>query len=112
MTIYDRIKARRIQLGLSQTDLAKKLGYKHKSSIAYIERGKNDLSQSKIVLIADALDVSPLWLLDGDETSAPAPKELTVNDLPEDVQKLVNLCLTRPALASALLNLWQQLPKD
>ena len=39
------IKKRRIALGLTQEDLAKKLGYKSKSTINKIEKGINDISQ-------------------------------------------------------------------
>lgn len=68
MTLYKRIKCRREQLGLSQDELAKKLGYKSRSTIAKIEKGENDLNQSKIVAFAEALNVSPGYLMGiGDE---------------------------------------------
>lgn len=58
-----RIKARREELGMTQDELAKKLGYKSRSSINKIELGERKLTQSKIVAIAEALDVSPLYIL-------------------------------------------------
>lgn len=58
-----RIKARREELGMTQDELAKKLGYKSRSSINKIELGERRLTQSKIVAIAEALDVSPLYIL-------------------------------------------------
>ena len=40
---YERIRRRREELGLSQDELAKKLGYKSRSSINKIEKGENDI---------------------------------------------------------------------
>lgn len=58
-----RIKERREVLGLSQDDLAKKMGYKSRSTIAKIESGENDIPQSKIKAFADALNTTPSYLL-------------------------------------------------
>ncbi len=60
------IKARRIELGMSQTELAKKVGYtadSSKSTIAKIEQGLRDVSRSKIPLFAEALHLSIAELL-------------------------------------------------
>ena len=59
MTLYENIKARRIELNMSQKELAQKLGYKSTSTIAKIESGKNDIPQSKIMAFAKALDTTP-----------------------------------------------------
>lgn len=48
MTLYDNIKTLRENLKISQDELAKRVGYKDRTSIAKIESGKVDLSQSKI----------------------------------------------------------------
>ena len=59
MTIGERIKARRDELGMSQEELAHKIGYKSKTSINKIELGIQELRQSKIKQIADALQTTP-----------------------------------------------------
>lgn len=64
--LYKRIKARREELGYSQEDLAKKLGYKSRSTIAKIESGENDIPQSKIKAFADALETTPTYLMGWD----------------------------------------------
>ena len=76
LDLYRNIKARREELGMSQAELAKKVGYTSRSTIARIERGDFDLSQSKIIEIAKALRISAgeLMGLDGVEF-APAPSE-------------------------------------
>lgn len=63
MNIFERIKKLRIEKGLSQEDLAKKVGYTHRSSIGKVETGLVDLSQSKIKAFAKALDVTPQYLM-------------------------------------------------
>lgn len=54
-----KIRERRLQLGMTQEELAEKLGYKHKSAINKIELGKNDVNQTKLLKIAKALECSP-----------------------------------------------------
>lgn len=63
MNIYDRIKEKRIELGMSQEDLAKKMGYSSRSSIAKVESGLVDISQSKIMAFAKALNTTPSYLM-------------------------------------------------
>lgn len=63
-----KIKQRREELEMSQEELAKKLGYKSKSTIGKIEIGINDVAISKIVAFADALDTTPSYLLGWTET--------------------------------------------
>lgn len=63
ITLYQNIKRRRLQLGLTQSDLAKKLGYADKSAIAKIEKGMVDLPQSKIKAFADVLETTPAELM-------------------------------------------------
>lgn len=64
-TLYDRIRQCRIEKGYTQEQLASMLGYTDRSSIAKIEKGLIDLSQSKITAFANALGVSTLYLMSG-----------------------------------------------
>lgn len=66
VTMGERIKARRIELGMSQAELADKVGYKEKATISKIERDGRSLRQTKIILFAKALDTTPLYLLTGE----------------------------------------------
>ena len=74
-TLYDRIKSRRTELGLTVEELAHKMGYKDKSSISKIENGKADIPQSKIAAFADALQTTPAYLMGWEEQ--PEPKKPT-----------------------------------
>ena len=62
-----KIRNRRKQLGMSQDDLAHKLGYKGRTSINKIELGGSDLPIDKLPEIAKALGVSINYLLTEDE---------------------------------------------
>ena len=77
MTLYDRIRARREELNMSQEELAKRLGYKSRSTIAKIESGENDITQSKIVAFAKALGVKPTYLMGWEEAPMPPSFSLT-----------------------------------
>lgn len=50
-TIGKRIKAFRKSRGLTQAELAKSLGYSHKSVITHIEKGESEMSYEKILLL-------------------------------------------------------------
>lgn len=67
--LYNNIKKRRIELGMTQSELASKLGYADKSMIAKIEKGSIDLPQSKIMAFADALLISASDLMGWDDTN-------------------------------------------
>ena len=69
--IGKKVKARREQLGLTQEELAKKLGYKSKSTINKIELDINDVSQSKLIKLADALEVDPMYFIEIDTPTVP-----------------------------------------
>lgn len=75
-TLYDRIKSRRSELGLTVEELAHKMGYKDKSSISKIENGKADIPQSKIAAFASALETTPAYLMGWEEQAE--PKEPTI----------------------------------
>lgn len=74
--LYKNIKERRVQIGMSQDELAKKTGYTSRSSIAKIEKGEVDLQQSKIELFAKALGVSQPELMGWEENATVENAEL------------------------------------
>lgn len=92
--LYKRIRQRREALGLSQEELANKMGYKSRSSINKIEMGENDIPQSKIKQFAIALDTTPAYLMGWEEDSKnPATPKGYVNgdkELTEYLDELKN----------------------
>lgn len=69
MTIYQRIKELRELKGMSQQELAEKVGFKTASAVNKIELGLRDINQSKIKAFAEALGTTSCYLLDGKEAS-------------------------------------------
>ena len=66
MKIGTRIKNRRLELDMTQYELAQRLGYSDKSSISRIENSSK-LTLNKVQLLADALNVSPSYLMGWEE---------------------------------------------
>ena len=63
MKYTNRIRERRKQLGMTQEELATKMGFKTKGSISKIEAGERNLPTSKIKLFAEVLDTTPAYLM-------------------------------------------------
>lgn len=74
LELYRNIKRIREEKGMSQDELAKLVGFKSRSSINKIEMGVNDITQSKLVAIANALNVSPGKLMGEDKEVSPPPR--------------------------------------
>lgn len=90
-TLAERIKAKRLELGMSQGELAEKVGYTSRASINKIEKGLVDVPRSKIFALSKALHVSPAWLLD-------IPDELPQFD---PIPELVDISPTLKAMQEA-----------
>lgn len=73
--LADNIRNRRIELGLSQRELAERLGYKSTSTIAKIESGVNDIPQSKMADFAKALNTTISKLMGIESHSTDLPPE-------------------------------------
>ena len=70
LKVGERIRIKREQLDMTQDELAQLTGYKSRSSINKIEKGGNDLPQSKIVAFAKALKTTPSYLMGWEDESA------------------------------------------
>lgn len=81
--IYNRIRIRRQELGWTTDELAKRMGYKDRSSISKIESGKADIPQSKVKAFADVLETTVSWLLGIDEN-----EENAHNSIPPGFQPM------------------------
>ena len=64
MTVADRVKLRREELGMSQEELAHKMGLKSRSSITRIEKSGDEISLKDVERLSEALDCSPMYLMD------------------------------------------------
>lgn len=76
LELYRNIKRIREEKGMSQDDLARLVGFKSRSSINKIEMGINDITQSKLIAIARALNVTPGELM-GEDKEVASPQDIS-----------------------------------
>lgn len=69
--IGKKIKQRRTELGITQIELAKRMGYTSKAAISKVENGDDNLTTSRISQFADALDLSVSYLMGWDDNYDP-----------------------------------------
>lgn len=79
MDLANRVKQRREDLGLSQEQLALRMGYSSRTSINKIENGR-PCSQKIIARLADALDVSIPYLMGWEEDEPQKEKPTAQGD--------------------------------
>ncbi len=79
MKIGDRIKEARLKKGLSQSELAKQIGYQTKGAISRIENNSNAFPIEKLPQFAKALNVSESYLLGLDEDPDLLPETITLS---------------------------------
>lgn len=79
MEIGERIRIRREELGMSQEELAKAIGYKSRSSINKIEVDGRGLPQNKVVIIAKALHVTPAYLMGWEKADRAAKDDAEID---------------------------------
>ena len=104
MTTGERIKQRRIELGLTQLELAQRLGNKSRASVCTVEKDKEDLTTTRIQQYAKALECSPAYLMGWEDING--------NKTPHG--QLVNAYLNkeRQEKANALYDQYEKLPPE
>lgn len=66
LIVAENIKNRRESLGMTQTELAEKMGLKDKSSVCKIESGKLPITLKTVERVAEALNCSERFLMGWD----------------------------------------------
>lgn len=89
MNIGERIKSRRIELGMTQDELAKKMGYKHKSTVCKVETTEQNLTADRVREFADALETTPAYLM-GWDTSVKNPKLDLIIEMAEKKPNIID----------------------
>lgn len=117
MTIYDRIKYLREKAGMSQQELAEKVGFKTASAVNKIELGLRDINQTKIKAFADALNVTPSYLFDGDSDNNNKNSAFSifgVLPLPKTTKRprLGTIACGEPILAEENIEDYDDVPED
>ena len=80
MTTGQRIKQRRQELGLTQEELARRLGNKTRASVCTVEKDKEDLTTTRIRQYAEALETTPLYIMGIVDSP-----DLTVEEILKDI---------------------------
>ena len=75
-----RVREARIAKGLTQDEVAEKMGYTSRTTINKIEMGINGVPNSKLSLLAEILNVDISYLLVGDNKKESALLTLTSKD--------------------------------
>ena len=82
--LYKNIKKERIEKGMSQEELARKVGYADKTMISRIENGKIDLPQSKIEEFAKVFGVTAGYLMGWNVPKTDMSTEKDVVEVPDE----------------------------
>lgn len=96
MQMGDIIKQRRIELGLSQEELALRCGFKSKSTISKLESGQRTTKTANIEKVANALGLDPAKLIMPDT-------EDYVITTPE-MDEIIEVMRKRPDISARLLS--------
>lgn len=67
--IGNKVKKLRLSLGMSQEEFGKKLGYTSRSSINKIEKGINDISYDKLILLIKEYNIDLKSIVDDENTN-------------------------------------------
>lgn len=109
MTIGQKIKERRIEIGWSQRDLAKKMGYGNHSTIARIENGAVDIPQSRIVQFADVLGTDIAYLMEWEKKE----KSVEEDGLSDNMKQLIEFVKSVPEdKVDLILRVMQSIVED
>lgn len=85
MAMSDRIKSKRKEVGLTQEELAKKLGLQ-KSAIAKYENGRvKNIKRSTIAKMSEIFDCSPTYLMDLEPATDKCIENIFTNDNLENI---------------------------
>lgn len=76
MTVADRIKEMRLELGLSQSELAVRAGYSDKTAVSKIENAGNDITMKQVRRIANALGTTDVYLMGWQDFSEEAQRQI------------------------------------
>lgn len=100
MNFNENVKRLRIERGMTQDELAKKVGYNDRSSIAKLETGASDIPYNKILLMAEALGVEPIELFGFNDEEEEKNEVITLFERLNAAQKEAFLNLLRTTVGA------------
>ncbi len=79
-----RLKARREDLGLTQEQVARRMGFQHRQTLGAIENGERNIQPAELAAAAQALDVPPDYFTDRFSAGGEASFSFRTEPVPDD----------------------------
>lgn len=108
MTVGERIKLRRIELGLSQEELAKRMGYSGKTSVSKAETSGDGVTTTKIAKFADALMTTPAHLMGWTDE----PITIDIEERKDDVMEQLIDTYAKRELLTPFIKMLNEMSED
>lgn len=102
--IGKRIREKREELGLTQLELAHKMGYKSRAAICKVEKGEDNITSDRVTRFANALGCSESYIMGWDTNTA---EEQLLNAYEKQIANK-----ERQDKANALYDQYENLPAD
>ena len=94
MNIGERIKERRLELGMTQEELADKVGFKTRASVSRLEGGDRNIPISKLKKLAEVLDTTIGYLMGMEDNSGTMREAIEFIDKDSVLHKITDLLFT------------------
>ena len=111
-TLASRISNRRKELSMTQEELAKKLGYKTKSTICRIETGDNDIPLNKVDAFAEALQTSRAYIMGWEDEEPAVPLHPDIKEAEEKPSARQVMIATIDKLSDSEKTHWTALMRE
>lgn len=112
MTKGERIKARREELGMTQTALADRIGESKQTVYKYESGLVSNIPSDKIELIAKVLNVQPAYLMGWDVSEQPIPPGFEPLPKMSLIPRVGAIACGDPILAEQNIETYDKIPED
>lgn len=106
MTTADRIKNRRIELGLTQLEVAKRLGLTTKAAVSKVEGQGDNVTLKNVEKFAKALDCSIPYLMGWEEDDGKLSEDDLTNKERHFIETYARLSADQQKLVDNLMSSW------
>lgn len=91
MTVGERIKKKRMEINMTQVELAKRCGTTYQAISKYENDLVGNIPRKKLAMIAFSLGCSPAYLLGYDDDVADDQNDSQIQGFVEEMKSLINL---------------------
>ena len=108
MTVGERIKKKRMEINMTQVELAKRCGTTYQAISKYENDLIGNIPRKKLAMIAFSLGCSPAYLLGYDDDVADDQNDSQIQGFVEEMKSLINLSDDE----QLLLDIFRTMPED